>query len=73
MRHLRIIVPAVVTALVTIACIFLTTWLTGLVPPGDWAEFIKASIAILIIGCTLLIVAWSAYFTYVIRKSLGTH
>jgi hypothetical protein len=31
---------------------------------------IKAAIILFIFMCTLLVIAWSAYFTFVIRKSL---
>ena len=69
MRPLRIIVPLIVTAILTILAILSAIWLTGLVPGGPWAELIKAGIVIFIIGTTLIIIAWSAYFTYVIRET----
>jgi hypothetical protein len=70
MKRVNIVVPAVVTAFLTALAIFSSIWLTGLVPEGQWSSLIKAGIVIFIIGSTLLIIAWSAYFTYVIRKSL---
>ncbi len=70
MNSLRIIIPAAITAVVTAGCILVVNWLLALVPDGEWASLIKAGIMIFIIGCTLLIIAWSAYFTYVVRKSL---
>ena len=70
MRHLRIIVPAVVTALLTVGAIFLATWLVGLVPSGAWSDLIKAGIVIFVVVCTLVTVAWSAYFTHIIRRDI---
>lgn len=70
MSKLNIIVPALVTAVITVIAIFTAVWLTGLVPTGPWANFIKAAIVIFIIGSILLVIGWSAYFTYVIRQSL---
>jgi len=70
MKNLRILVPALVTAVLTVIAIFLAMWLTGLVPPGEWSELIKAAIIIFIVGGVLLVIAWSAYFTYAIREFL---
>ena len=69
MRSLRIIVPLLITAILTVLAILSAIWLTGLVPAGPWSELIKAGIVIFIIGATLIIIAWSAYFTYVIRET----
>ena len=69
MKSLRIIVPLIVTAILTVLAILSVIWLTGLVPPGPWAELIKAGIVIFIIGTTLIMIAWSAYFAYVIRET----
>ena len=70
MKGLRIIVPAFITILLIALAVVSAIWLTGLVPAGEWAEFIEAGIVILIIGTVLLVIAWSAYFSYIIRKSL---
>ena len=70
MKSLRIIVPVFITALLTVLAIFCAIWLTGLVPAGPWSELIKAAIVIFIIGSTLIIIAWSAYFTYIIRETI---
>lgn len=70
MKQLRIIIPILVTACLTAGCILLARWLTGLVPDGDWASLIRAGIVIAIVLCTLLVLAWSAYFTQVIRALL---
>ena len=70
MSKLSIIVPALITAVITVLGIFAAIWLTGLVPAGPWAELIKAAIVIFIIGSLLLVIAWSAYFTFAIRQSL---
>ena len=70
MNSLRYIVPIVVTGGLTAGCVFAVIWLIALVPPGEWSELIKAGIAIFVIGSTLLVVAWSAYFSYIIRQSL---
>ncbi len=43
---------------------------TGLVPPGEWSQLIKAAILVFIIGSTLVAVAWSAYFSYIIRGTV---
>ena len=70
MKHLRYIVPAIVTIVITAIAVLAAVWLTGLVPKGEWSELIKAAIIIFIIGSTLFVLAWSAYFTYIIRASL---
>ncbi len=70
MSKLTIIVPAFITVVITVIAIFVALWLTGLVPTGPWADLIKAAIVVLVIGSLLLVIAWSAYFTYVIRQSL---
>ena len=70
MRHISIVVPIITTAILTATCVFLALWLTGLVPAGEWAGLIKAIIVMFIIGCALVAIAWSAYFTWVIRKSI---
>jgi len=70
MKSLRFIVPAIVTALLTALAVFSAIWLAGLVPVGPWSELIKAAIVIFIIGSTLVMIAWSAYFTYVIRGAI---
>ncbi len=70
MSKLNIIVPVLVTAVITAIAIFVAVWLTGLVPTGPWADLIKAAIVIFIIGSLILVIGWSAYFTYVIRQSL---
>ncbi|MBM4444919.1 MAG: hypothetical protein FJ020_06425 [Chloroflexi bacterium] len=70
MKGLSVIIPAAVTALLTVLAVFSAIWLTGLVPDGDWADLIKAGIVIFIIGSTIVIIAWSAYFTYIVRQSI---
>jgi len=70
MKSLRIVIPVLVTALVTAIAIFSAIWLTALVPDGEWSELIKAGIVVFIVGSILLVIAWSAYFTYIIRQSL---
>lgn len=68
MKSLRIVIPVLITAFLTALAVFSAIWLTGLVPAGAWSELIKASIVIFIIGVTLIIIAWSAYFSYIIRE-----
>jgi len=70
MKGLSVIIPAVVTALLTVLAVFSAIWLTGLVPDGNWSDLIKAGIVIFIIGSTIVVIAWSAYFTYIIRHSI---
>jgi hypothetical protein len=70
-KNLRIIIPVVATAGLTVGAIFLARWLVGLVPSGNWSELIKAGIIIFVIVCALVIMAWSAYFTYIIRRDIG--
>ena len=70
MKSLRIVIPVLITAFLTAIAIFSAVWLTGLVPAGAWSELIKASIVIFIIGATLVIIAWSAYFSYIIRETI---
>jgi hypothetical protein len=69
MKSLRIIIPLLITTILTALAILSAIWLTSLVPGNPWAELIKAAIVIFIIGTTLIIIAWSAYFTYVIRET----
>ena len=69
MKSLRFVVPLLITTILTVLAILSAIWLTGLVPGGPWAELIKAGIVIFVIGTTLIIIAWSAYFTYVIRET----
>lgn len=73
MKSMRVIVPAIVTAVVTVLGILSAIWLSSLVPAGQWSELIKAGIVIFIIGSLLLVIAWSAYFTYIIRQSLKSN
>ncbi len=70
MKSLRIVVPVIVTAIVTVLAVFSAIWLAGLVPPGEWAGLLKAGIIIFIAGATLLIIAWSAYFSYIVRTAV---
>ena len=70
MKSLRVIVPIIVTVLLTVLAIFSAIWLTGLVPAGAWSELIKAAIVIFIIGSALVLIAWSAYFTFIIKETV---
>lgn len=70
MKSLRIVIPVLITALLTALAILCAIWLTGLVPAGPWSELIKAAIVIFIIGSTLIMIAWSAYFTYIIKETI---
>jgi len=70
MKHLPIVVPVVTTVVLTAVCVCLALWLTSLVPNNEWGGLIKAVIVMVIIGCALIAIAWSAYFTWVIRKSV---
>jgi hypothetical protein len=70
MKGLSVIIPAAVTAMLTVLAVFSAIWLTGLVPDGNWSDLIKAGIVIFIIGSTIVVIAWSAYFTYIIRHSI---
>ncbi len=70
MIPLRIIVPAAVTVLLTALAVLSAYWLTGLVPPGEWSRLMKAAILVFIVGSTLVVVAWSAYFSYIIRGTV---
>ncbi len=71
MKYLRWVVPAIATIVLTFVFVVVASWLTRLVPSSDWSDLIKAAIVVSIILGTLLAIAWSAYFTYVIKKSLG--
>jgi glucan phosphoethanolaminetransferase (alkaline phosphatase superfamily) len=70
MKSLRVVVPLIATVLLTVLAVFSAVWLTGLVPAGSWSELIKAGIVIFIIGSAIISLAWSAYFTYIIRTSI---
>ena len=70
MKGLRIVTPVLVTALFTVFAIFSAIWLTSLVPAGEWSELIEAGIVVFIVGSLLVVIAWSAYFTFIIEQSL---
>jgi hypothetical protein len=70
MKSLRVVVPVIVTVLLTVLAIFSALWLTGMVPSGPWSELIKAAIVIFIIGSALVLIAWSAYFTFIIKETV---
>lgn len=70
MKSLSIVVPIVVIAIVTLLAALSAVWLTGLVPAGPWSELIKAAIVIFIIGSILVIIVWSAYFSYIVRETI---
>jgi glucan phosphoethanolaminetransferase (alkaline phosphatase superfamily) len=70
MKSLRVLVPLAVTAILTVLAVFSAVWLTGLVPAGPWAELFKAAIVIFIIGSAIISIAWSAYFTYIVRTTV---
>jgi hypothetical protein len=70
MKYMRVVIPLIVTALLTVLAIFSAIWLTGLVPAGPWADLLKAAIVIFIIGSAVISIAWSAYFTYIIRTTV---
>jgi len=70
MKSLRFLVPLVVTVILTVLAVFSAVWLTGLVPAGPWADLLKAAIVIFIIGSAIISIAWSAYFTYIIRTTV---
>jgi membrane protein implicated in regulation of membrane protease activity len=70
MKSLSIVVPIVVIAIVTLLAALSAVWLTGLVPAGPWSELIKAAIVLFIIGSILVIIVWSAYFSYIVRETI---
>jgi glucan phosphoethanolaminetransferase (alkaline phosphatase superfamily) len=70
MRFLRIFIPVLVTAGLTVLCILVAKWLTGMVPAGEWSELLKATIIVFVVASALVTVAWSAYFTYIIRNTM---
>lgn len=70
MKTLRILIPVLTTVIITAIAIVVVVLLWGLVPNNEWAGLIKAAITIFVILCALLAIAWSAYFTSVIRKSI---
>ena len=70
MNHLRIIIPASVTAVLTVGAIFFARWLVGLVPPGEWSDLVKAGVVVFVVACALITIAWSAYFTHIIRRDI---
>ncbi|MFH0769043.1 MAG: hypothetical protein V1932_05705 [Chloroflexota bacterium] len=70
MKALRIVIPVSVTCLTTVVIVLVTIWLTRLVPAGEWSGFLRALIIVAIVGATALIIAWSAYFSYVIREAI---
>jgi hypothetical protein len=70
MKFLRIFIPVLVTAGLTVLCIIVAKWLTGMVPAGEWSELLKATIIVFVVASALVTVAWSAYFTYIIRNTM---
>ena len=70
MKYLKIIIPVLATVGLTVGAIFLARWLMALVPAGNWSALIKAGIFIFVIICALVTIAWSAYFTYIIRRDV---
>ncbi len=70
MRFLRVFIPVLVTAGLTVLCILVARWLTGMVPAGEWSDLLKAAIIVFVVASALVTVAWSAYFTYIIRASI---
>jgi hypothetical protein len=70
MRSLRIIIRVAATALLTVGAIFLAQWLVGLVPAGNWSDLVKAGIVVFVVVCALITIAWSAYFTFIIRRDV---
>lgn len=70
MKFLRIFIPVLVTAALTVFCIYVAQWLTGMVPAGEWSDLIKAMIIVCVVVGALVTVAWSAYFTYIVRNSI---
>jgi len=70
MKSIQVLIPTLATIAITAIFVVLAVWLTALVPPGEWNGLIKAGIVLFIFMCVLLVIAWSAYFTLVIRKSM---
>lgn len=70
MKLLRIFIPVLVTAGLTVFCIYVAQWLTNMVPTGEWSELIKAIIIVFVVVGALVTVAWSAYFTYIVRNTI---
>lgn len=70
MNAIRIGVPIIATACLTVGCAFLTIWLTDLVPEGDWAGLIRAILVIGVALGALVAIAWSAYFSLILRRTL---
>ncbi len=50
MKFLRIFIPVLVTAGLTVLCIVVAKWLTGMVPAGEWSELLKATIIVFVVG-----------------------
>ncbi|MFH1031662.1 MAG: hypothetical protein V1767_03755 [Chloroflexota bacterium] len=70
MKYINIIIPVVATVALTGGAILLAEWLMALVPTGSWSALIKAGIFLFVIVCALVTIAWSAYFTYIIRRDI---
>jgi len=70
MKLLRIGIPIATTVVTTAIVVLVAVWLTGLVPDGEWAEFLKALIIVTIVGATLFVIIWSAYFSHVVREGI---
>jgi len=70
MKALRIAIPVITTAVTTAVVVLVSIWLTSLVPAGEWSDFLKALIIVVLVGATLFVIVWSAYFSYVIREAV---
>ena len=68
MKYIKISVPILGTGALTAGCVYLAIWLTGLVPDGEWASLIKAMLVVGVIIGALVTIAWSAYFSLIVRR-----
>jgi hypothetical protein len=68
MKYIQVAVPIIGVGVLTVCSVYLTIWLTGLVPDGEWASLIKGLLAVGVIMGALTTVIWSAYLSLVMRR-----
>lgn len=72
MKYVRVAIPFLATGVLTVGSVYLAIWLTGLVPDGEWASLIKGLLVVGVIIGALITIAWSAYFSLILRRLTKT-
>jgi len=72
MKYIRIAIPFLATGILTVGSVYVAIWLTGLVPDNEWASLIKGLLVVGVIIGALITIAWSAYFSLILRRLTKT-